>query len=54
MSHLKIKITTILYGLETFLNAEDHGLPYTVVHGHTIVDEVEIHPRRINIDTGAL
>jgi len=38
---------------DPFLNAEDHGLPYTVVHGHTIVDEVEIHPGRINIDTGA-
>ena len=38
---------------DPFLNIEDHGLPYTVVHGHTIVDEVEVHPKRINIDTGA-
>jgi serine/threonine protein phosphatase 1 len=29
----------------------DHGV--TVVHGHTIVDEVEEHPNRIAIDTGA-
>ena len=38
---------------DPFLNAEDHGLPYTVVHGHTIVSNPEIHPHRINIDTGA-
>jgi serine/threonine protein phosphatase 1 len=29
----------------------DHGV--TVVHGHTIVEEVEEHPNRIAIDTGA-
>jgi len=29
----------------------DHGV--TVVHGHSIVDEVEEHPNRIAIDTGA-
>ena len=38
---------------DPFLNEEDHGLPYTVVHGHTIVSNPEIHPHRINIDTGA-
>ena len=38
---------------DPFLNAENHGLPYTIVHGHTIVDYPEIHPHRINIDTGA-
>ena len=38
---------------DPFLNVEDHGLPYTVVHGHTIVPNPEIHPHRINIDTGA-
>jgi serine/threonine protein phosphatase 1 len=29
----------------------DHGM--MVVHGHTIVEEVEEHPNRIAIDTGA-
>lgn len=29
----------------------DHG--FVVVHGHTIVDEVELRPNRIGIDTGA-
>lgn len=38
---------------DPFLNVDDHGLPYTVVHGHTIVPHPEIHPHRINIDTGA-
>ena len=38
---------------DPFLNVEDHGLPYTIVHGHTIVDYPEIHKHRINIDTGA-
>ena len=38
---------------DPFLNEEDHGLPYTVVHGHTIVPHPEIHKHRINIDTGA-
>lgn len=30
---------------------DDHG--FTVVHGHTITPEVEVHPNRIGIDTGA-
>lgn len=38
---------------DPFLNKEDHGLPYFVVHGHTIVPEIEETPYRINIDTGA-
>jgi len=29
----------------------DHGM--TVVHGHTITEEVEVRPNRIGIDTGA-
>ena len=37
---------------EPFLEA-DHGLPYTVVHGHTIVHEVDVTHNRINLDTGA-
>ena len=36
----------------TFLDdTGDHG--FVVVHGHTIVDEVEERPNRIGIDTGA-
>ena len=33
----------------------DHGgdLPATVVHGHTISDEVDVRRNRIGIDTGA-
>ena len=37
----------------SFLNAPDHGLPYVVVHGHTVVEEPEIYPHRIALDTGA-
>ena len=33
------------------LDDSDHGM--VVVHGHTIVDEVEERPNRIGIDTGA-
>ena len=37
---------------DVFLNSEvDHGL--IVVHGHTIVHEVEWMPNRIGVDTGA-
>ena len=38
---------------DPFLSTEDHGLPYTVIHGHTPVPQVEVHPHRIAIDTGA-
>lgn len=35
-----------------FLESEaDHGM--IVIHGHTVLDEVEIRPNRIGIDTGA-
>ena len=37
---------------EPFLDV-DHELPYVVVHGHTVVPEVEVLPHRIGIDTGA-
>ena len=32
-----------------------HGLPYIVVHGHTITrgHQIDRHPHRINLDTGA-
>jgi serine/threonine protein phosphatase 1 len=37
---------------EGFLeDRSDHGV--IVVHGHTIVEDVEEHPNRIAIDTGA-
>lgn len=37
---------------EPFLShAGDHG--HTVIHGHTITDEVDVRPNRIGIDTGA-
>jgi len=37
---------------EEFHDAEDHGLPYIVVHGHTPVSEIEVAHKRINLDTG--
>ena len=36
---------------EEFLDHE-HNLPYTVVHGHTPVEEVTVTNRHINLDTG--
>ena len=32
-----------------------HGLPYTVVHGHSVTADLQIDrlPHRINLDTGA-
>jgi serine/threonine protein phosphatase 1 len=35
--------------------SKPHGLPYTVVHGHSITEEygIERHPHRINLDSGA-
>jgi serine/threonine protein phosphatase 1 len=42
----------LLWIREEFLNSNaDFGK--IVVHGHTPVEEPEIHPNRINIDTGA-
>jgi serine/threonine protein phosphatase 1 len=40
---------------EGFLDCDDHGLPYRIVHGHTPTRsrEVEFHPRRIACDTGS-
>ena len=42
----------LLWIRERFLDAEDHGLPYTIVHGHTIVPEIDVQDKRINLDTG--
>ena len=40
---------------DPFLNAKDHGLPYTIVHGHTITNsgDIEYYPGRIAMDTGS-
>ena len=43
----------LLWIRSEFHDVEDHGLPYTVVHGHTPVDEIEIANKRINLDTGS-
>jgi len=44
----------LLWIRKPFLS-RDHGLPYTVVHGHTITKDhrVDERPWRINLDTGA-
>jgi serine/threonine protein phosphatase 1 len=36
-----------------FLTAENHGLPFTVVHGHTPESTVRVRADRISLDTGA-
>ncbi len=42
----------LLWGREEFLaSRDDHGA--VVVHGHVVVDEPEVRPNRIGIDTGA-
>lgn len=38
---------------DQFLDSDDHGLPYVVVHGHTPTYEPEVLTHRINVDTGA-
>ena len=42
----------LLWIREPFLT-QSHGLPTTVVHGHTPKDQPDITPDRIGIDTGA-
>jgi serine/threonine protein phosphatase 1 len=43
----------MLYIRGPFLTSKaDYG--FVVVHGHTPVDEVEVMPNRIGIDTGAV
>jgi serine/threonine protein phosphatase 1 len=42
----------LLFIREDFTRSDrDHGA--MIVHGHSIVEEVEFHPNRIAIDTGA-
>ncbi|SBO42661.1 metallophosphoesterase [Cyanobium sp. NIES-981] len=45
----------LLWIRRPFLEAPEHGLPYTVVHGHTFRPDFRITrlPHRIGIDTGA-
>ena len=43
----------LLWIRDEFHDAEDHGLPYTVVHGHTPVSKVDVANKRINLDTGS-
>ncbi len=38
---------------EGWLDAPVQGLPWLVVHGHTVVDTAEHHGYRVNLDTGA-
>lgn len=42
----------MLFIREDFIGRE-HGLPYRVVHGHTIAPKVQVLPARIGVDTGA-
>jgi serine/threonine protein phosphatase 1 len=49
----KQTFTDLTWIRDPFLDSDSHGLPYTVVHGHTYVPEPEFHSDRIAIDTGA-
>lgn len=44
--------TDMLFIREDFIG-RDHGLPYRVVHGHTIAPKVQVTGNRIGVDTGA-
>lgn len=44
--------TDLMFIREDFIG-RDHGLPYRVVHGHTIAPKVQVLPNRIGVDTGA-
>tara|TARA_X000001388_G_scaffold74561_1_gene67801 strand:- start:1834 stop:2481 length:648 start_codon:yes stop_codon:yes gene_type:complete len=46
------KESDLLWIREQFIDEPDHGLPYVIVHGHTIVNEIDITDNRINLDTG--
>jgi len=47
------RTTDLMWIRDDFLDVDDHELPYYVIHGHTPVDEVEVLPNRMNIDTGS-
>ena len=50
----KQKDEDLIWIRQPFLN-RPHGLPYTVVHGHSITKNhrIDRRPYRINLDTGA-
>ena len=50
----KQSLHDMLWIREEFLDNQ-HGLPYVVVHGHTVVEDMEpeVLPYRIGLDTGA-
>jgi serine/threonine protein phosphatase 1 len=49
----KQDIMDLIWIRDGFLDSSaDHG--FKVVHGHTVVQNVELHPNRIAIDTGAV
>ena len=45
----------LLWIRDEFLDCEDHGLPYIVVHGHSVVGFSDTYPqrKRISLDMGA-
>lgn len=45
----------LLWIRKPFLEAEDHGLPYFIYHGHTVTEsfEPEFYAKRAALDTGA-
>ena len=49
------KLTDLLWIRQPFLTKSSHGLPYVVVHGHTVTDDhcIDRRQNRINVDTGA-
>ena len=51
----KQSLSDLLWIREEFLDKENHGLPYVVVHGHTVQqsDEPVVTPYRVSLDLGA-
>lgn len=52
----KQRMTDLMWIREDFLESDDHGLPFTVVHGHSVVGFTDLNPvpvGRINLDYGA-
>lgn len=49
------KVNDLLWIREDFLSVEDHGLPYVVVHGHTVQESLVpvVTPHRVSLDLGA-
>lgn len=55
VSLAKQKKRDLMWIREDFLDCEDHGLPYTIVHGHSVVGFTDIYKphNRISLDMGA-